>query len=66
MKLCLTDTMHNFKWVKIIQTWHSGGQLFLKFADLCHVWSLAYLKADMQYASKKCKNEYNRDWRLKS
>ena len=28
MKLCLADAIHNFKWVKIIQIWQNGGQLF--------------------------------------
>ena len=28
LKLCLADAIHNFKWVKIIQIWQNGGQLF--------------------------------------
>ena len=27
-KLCLADAIHNFKWVKIIQIWQNGAQLF--------------------------------------
>ena len=29
LKLCLADAIHNFKWVKIIQIWQNGVQLFL-------------------------------------
>ena len=25
--LCLTDAIHNFKWVKIIQIWQNGGHI---------------------------------------
>ena len=32
MKLCLADAIHNSKWVKIIQIWQNGGQLFLNIA----------------------------------
>ena len=28
LTLCLADAIHNFKWVKIIQIWQNGGQLF--------------------------------------
>ena len=28
LKLCLADAIHNFKWVKIIQIWQNGGQLY--------------------------------------
>ena len=28
MKLCLSDAIHNFKWVKSMQIWQNGGQLF--------------------------------------
>ena len=28
LKLCLADAIHNFKWVKSIQIWQNGGQLF--------------------------------------
>ena len=38
--LCLADAIHNFKWVKIIQIWQNGGQLFLNIADWCHISSL--------------------------
>ena len=44
LKLCLADAIHNFKWVKIIQIWQNGGQLFSKLADWCHILSLTYLK----------------------
>ena len=37
LKLCLADAIHNFKWVKIIQIWQNGGQLFSNSADLCHI-----------------------------
>ena len=43
MKLCLADAIHNFKWVKIIQIWQNGGQLFSNIADLCHMLSLTCL-----------------------
>ena len=33
MKLCLADKIHNFKWVKIIQIWHNGGQQISNPAD---------------------------------
>ena len=33
LKLCLADAIHNFKWVKIIQIWQNGGQLFSNLAD---------------------------------
>ena len=32
LKLCLADAIHNFKWVKIIQIWQNGGQLFSNLA----------------------------------
>ena len=32
------------KWVKIIQIWQNGGQLFLNLAGWCHILSLTYLK----------------------
>ena len=37
LKLCLADAIHNFKWVKIIQIWQYGGQLFSNIADWCDV-----------------------------
>ena len=40
------DAIHNFKWVKIIQIWQNGGQLFSNLADWCHILSLTYLKCD--------------------
>ena len=44
LKLCLADAIHNFKWVKIIQIWQNGGQLFSKISGWCHILSLRYLK----------------------
>ena len=44
LKLCLAYTIHNFKWVKIIQIWQNGGERFLNLVDLCHVLSLRCLK----------------------
>ena len=42
--LCLADAIPNFKWVKIIQIWQNGGQLFSNIADWCHIFSLTCLK----------------------
>ena len=42
LKLCLADAIHNFKWVKIIQIWQNGGQLFSNNAGWCHILSLTY------------------------
>ena len=42
-KLYLADTIHNLKWVKIIQIWQNGGQLFSNLG-WCHILSLTYLK----------------------
>ena len=36
--------IHNFKWVKNIQIWQNGGQLFSNIADWCHILSLTYFK----------------------
>ena len=44
LKLCLADAIHNFKWVKIIQIWQNGGQLFSNLAGWCHILSLTFLK----------------------
>ena len=44
LKLCLADAIHNFKWVRIIQIWQIGDQLFSNLADLCHILSLTCLK----------------------
>ena len=40
LKLCLADAIHNFKWVKIIQIWQNGGQLFSNLAGWCHIFYL--------------------------
>ena len=44
LKLCLADAIHNFKWVKIIQIWQNGDQLFSNLAGWCHILSLTYFK----------------------
>ena len=44
LKLCLADATHNIKWVKIIQIWQNGGQLFSNIADWRHILYLACLK----------------------
>ena len=44
LKLCLADAIHNFKWVKIIEIWLNGGQLFLNLAGWWPILSLTYLK----------------------
>ena len=44
LKLCLADAIHNFKWVKIIQIWQNGGQLFSNIADWSHILSPTCLK----------------------
>ena len=44
LKLCLADAIHNFKWVKIIQIWQYGGQLFSNIADWCHILILTCFK----------------------
>ena len=44
LKLCLADAIHNFKWVKIIQIWQNGRQLFSNIADWCHILFLTCLK----------------------
>ena len=43
LKLCLADAIHNFKWVKIIQIWQNGDQLFSNIADWCHILSLSHV-----------------------
>ena len=47
------DAIHNFKWVKLIQIWQNGGQLFSNIADWCHILSLTCLKDGTQCANKK-------------
>ena len=44
LKLCLADAIHNFKWVKIIQIWQNGDELFSNIAGWFHIWSLTCLK----------------------
>ena len=65
LKLCLADAIHNFKWVKIIQIWLNGGQLFSNLAGWGHILSLTYLKCGTLRANKKWKPEYMRHSRLK-
>ena len=43
LTLCLADAIHNVKWVKIIQMWQIGGQLFSNIADWCHILSLSHV-----------------------
>ena len=43
--LCRADAIHNVKWVKIIQIWKNGGQLFSNIAHWCHILSLTCLKS---------------------
>ena len=47
LKLCLADAIHNFKWVKIIQSWQNECGLFSNLADYCHNLSSICLKADI-------------------
>ena len=65
LKLCLADAIHNFKWVKIIQIWQYGGQLFSNIADWCHILYLTCLKGGTYCANKKWKPKYMRHRRLK-
>ena len=65
LKLCLADAIHNFKWVKIIQIWQNGGQLFSNIADWCHISSLACLKGGTTCANNKWKPEDMRHRRFK-
>ena len=65
LKLCLADAIHNFKWVKIIQIWQNGGQLFSNLAGWCHILSLTYLKCGTWCSYKKWKPEYMRHRRVK-
>ena len=65
LKLCFADTIHNFKWVKIIQIWQNGGHLFSNIADWCHISSLTCLEGGTLCANKKWKPEYMRHRRLK-
>ena len=62
LKLCLADAIHNFKWVKIIQTWQNGGQLFSIFCRLMARFIFNMFKSwYMQYVNtKRKKHEYNR------
>ena len=64
-KVCLADAIHNFKWVKIIQIWQNGGELFSNIAVWCHILSLTCLKGGTSCANKKWKPEYMRHRRLK-
>ena len=58
LKLCLADAIHNFKWMKIIQIWQNGGQLFSNIAGWCHILSSAYLKCNTWCAYKKWQQIY--------
>ena len=56
LELCLADAIHNFKWVKIIQIWKKGGQLFSNLADLCHILSLTFWNVVLHVLIKKLKS----------
>ena len=62
LKLCLSDAIHNFKWVKIIQIWQNEGDLYSNLADLCHI---IFKNVLLDVAIKKWKSEYIRGRRLK-
>ena len=49
-------TIHNLKWVKLIQIWQNGGQWFWNLADWCRVLSLPCTKAGLYCANKNWKN----------
>ena len=53
LELRLADAIHYFKWVKIIQIWQNGGQLFQIL--LIYVLLATCLKADMLCANKNCR-----------
>ena len=63
--LCLSDTIHNFKCVKIIQILKNGGQHFEIMLDnvTCYLNHAQKLVFNMLITMKK--NEYNRKLRLK-
>ena len=42
--LCLADAIHNVKWVKIMQIWQNGDQLFSNRADWCHIMAFNMFK----------------------
>ena len=65
LEVGLADAIHNFKWVKIIQIWQNGGQLFSNIADWCHILSLTCLKGGTWCGNKKWKPEYIQHRRLK-
>ena len=56
MKLYLSDAIHNSKWVKIIQIWQNGGQLFSNRADWCHIMALPCLKGGTESGNNLVKN----------
>ena len=60
LKLCLADAIHNFKWVKIMQIWQNGDQLFSNRADWCHS------KAVQNVVIIEWKPEYIRHRRVKA
>ena len=62
--LCLADTIHNFKCVKIIQIWQNGCQLFLSSCWLMSRFIFNMFKSNMLIKMKK-KHEYNQYLRFK-
>ena len=55
LRLCLVDAIHNLSEWKLFRFYKMQVNFFLKFiADLCHFIFSTCLKADMQYANKKC------------
>ena len=66
MTLMHREAIHNLKWVKIIQIWQNGGQMFSNIANWCQILSLTCLKGvlNVQIKNEK-KPEYMRHRRLK-
>ena len=50
------DAIHNFKWVKMIQIWQNGGQLFSNRADWCHIVALTCWKIGTECGDNWVKN----------
>ena len=61
----VSENYYKFKWVKIIQIWQNGGQLFSNLAGFCHILSVIYLKCGTYCANNNWKPEYMRHRRLK-
>ena len=54
--LCLADAIHNFKWVKSMQIWQNGDQLFSNRADWSHIMALTCLKGGTECGNNLEKN----------